>query len=285
MTEYIKGSVKEFDYANNIVFIDKIVWGDKSYQQLKVPRFKKGKKDKALRYGFDYYINLNSFFNVDTSFLKGKMRNRFGYFIDSDSIDYLLNDIEIYKGFSYFIPFDLFKKIYEYVSSYVVGDEKEQLLSFNNLFVFSSKITAEDIKWLRSLGLEDFDYLKESTIHKNQAMNLRLVYNNEKEKYDDNRLIEWMSEFFKVQRPTIKKIINNEIFNEQENKGLSVYLQNDFLPTMLKDINFTIQNFINNVEECYNNLNQSLSEIILYEMDKDELLKEIAIYLERKEQI
>lgn len=280
--QYVIGSMKEFDFPSNNVFIDESYISDKSYSKIKGHPFFKAIDGHALRCSFIDKYKGKSFRSVPSDKLKGKMikRMRESYL----SSPFIYSQIKNYPQFSFFLNYSHFKKfdpIYD-----------TNIFSLQNLFIFSKEMSKEDITYLRSLGAEDYDHLNQDDVQQVVAFSLKNLYQQMTADSDvDNQeeLIDTLSLKFKIKRPVLRAIFNDELFPSQEikatvkdgstfNEAEIDYLHNIFFKEVIKNEE-TLQDYIKNKNDCYNYLNNLLTNRTLMVYNKEIVLKEIAKYI------
>lgn len=280
--QYVIGSMKKFDFPSNNVFIDENYISDKSYNKIKGHPYFKAIDGHALRCNFIDKYKGNSFRSVPSDKLKGKMikRMRESYL----SSPFIYSQIKKYPQFSFFLNYNHFKKfdpIYD-----------TDIFSLQNLFIFSKEMSKEDITYLRSLGAEDYDHLNQDDLLQVVAFSLRNLYQQMTADSDiDNQdeLIDTLSLKFKIKRPVLRAIFNDELFPSQEikatvkdgstfNEAEIDYLHNIFFKEVIKNEE-TLQDYLENKNDCYNYLNNLLTNRTLMVYNKEIVLEEIAKYI------
>lgn len=283
--QYVIGSMKEFDFPSNNVFIDESYVLDKSYHKIKDHPYFKAIEGHALRCQAFLKFNINSFSRVPKDKLKNKMIAR----LPKENLHtYVINNVcNKYPQLSFFLSLDYFKRE-------KVGTEEDfkTLCSLQNLFIFSKETSKEDIAYLRSLGAEDYDHLNQDDLQQVVAFSLRNLYQQMTADSDiDNQeeLIDTLSLKFKIKRPVLRAIFNDELFPSQEikatvkdgstfNEAEIDYLHNIFFKEVIKNEE-TLQDYLENKNDCYNYLNNLLTNRTLMVYNKEIVLKEIAKYI------
>lgn len=280
--QYVIGSMKEFDFPSNNVFIDERLYNDRSYSKIKGHPFFKAIDGHALRANLIDKFREKSFKSVPIDKLKGKMLNRIPSFNFIGT--QFFSTIEEHPQLSFFLSYD---KIFN-----LTRFQHERLSQLQNLFIFSKEMSKEEITYLRSLGAEDYDHLNQDDLQQVVAFSLRNLYQQMTADSDiDNQeeLIDTLSLKFKIKRPVLRAIFNDELFPSQEikatvkdgstfNEAEIDYLHNIFFKEVIKNEE-TLQDYLENKNDCYNYLNNLLTNRTLMVYNKEIVLKEIAKYI------
>lgn len=288
--QYIIGSVKKFDLPSNNIFIDEAIYGDKSYRKIKGHPYFKAINGHALRCQAFLKFNTNSFSRVPKDKLKSKMIKR----LEGDLLHtYVVNNLcNQYPQLAFFLSLDYFKR-----KQVGTQEDIDTLNSLQNLFIFSKEMSKEDITHLRSLGAEDFYHLNQEDMQQVVAFSLRNLYTQMTAESDiDNKeeLIDVLSLKFQIKRPILRAIFNNELFPQEEikstvkdgksfNQAEIDYLQNIFFAEVIKN-EVSLQDYVDNKNDCYNHLNNLLIDQTLMIYDKEIVLEQIAKYITKNEE-
>lgn len=285
--QYIIGSVKKFDFPSNNVFIDEVIYGDNTYNQIKNYPYFKAIDGHALRVNLIDKYREESFKSVPIDRLKGKMLNRIPSFNHIGTQFFYI--VDEYPQLSFFLSYDKIKNLTRF--------KQESLSHYDNLFIFSQEMSKEDITHLRSLGAEDFYHLNQEDVQQVVAFSLRNLYTQMTAESDiDNKeeLIDVLSLKFQIKRPILRAIFNNELFPQEEikstvkdgksfNQAEIDYLQNIFFAEVIKG-EVSLQDYVKNKNDCYNHLNNLLIDQTLMIYDKEIVLEQIAKYITKNEE-